>query len=55
MMHRSYQRGQSTIEYVIVLVFAVLVLINGDPSPLEMFFDALKEAYQRFTNAMSMP
>jgi hypothetical protein len=50
-----YSRGQSSTEYLIVTLFAILLLINGDPSPLEMFFDAIKQAYQHFTNAMSMP
>ena len=46
-------RGQSSVEYVIVLALVVMVLVNGNPSPLQEFFDAVKHAYQRFTYAMS--
>ena len=49
------QRGQSTWEYIIVLALVVMVLVNGNPSPLERFFDAMKEAYARFSYAMSLP
>lgn len=45
--------GQISLEYIVILVLVVLVLINGDPSPIERFFDAIKEAYERFTYAMS--
>jgi uncharacterized protein (UPF0333 family) len=45
--------GQISIEYLLILVFVVLLLIHGDPSPLGQFFDAIKDAYQRFTFAMS--
>ena len=45
--------GQVAVEYILILVLVVLLLINGDPSPLERVFDAIKEAYERFTYAMS--
>jgi uncharacterized protein (UPF0333 family) len=45
--------GQISVEYVLILVLVVLLLINGDPSPVERFFDAIKGAYARFTYAMS--
>jgi uncharacterized protein (UPF0333 family) len=47
-------RGQSSVEYLIILAVVVLVLVNGNPSPLQQFFDAMKGAYQRFTYAMSV-
>jgi uncharacterized protein (UPF0333 family) len=46
-------RGQSSVEYLLVLALVVVFLINGNPSPLQQFFDAVKGAYQRFTYAMS--
>jgi len=46
-------RGQSSVEYLLILALVVVFLINGDPSPLQQFFDAVKGAYQRFTYAMS--
>jgi hypothetical protein len=50
---RARSRGQSALEYVIILALVVMVLVNGNPSPLQQFFDAVKGAYQRFTYAMS--
>lgn len=50
---RAPARGQSSIEYIIVLALVVMVLVNGNPSPLQQFFDAMKGAYQKFTYAMS--
>jgi Flp pilus assembly pilin Flp len=49
----SPPRGQSSIEYIVVLALVVMVLVNGNPSPLQQFFDAMKGAYQKFTYAMS--
>jgi Flp pilus assembly pilin Flp len=46
-------RGQSSVEYLIVLALVVMVLVNGNPSPLQQFFDAIKGAYQKFSYAMS--
>lgn len=54
-MKRRSSAGQSMAEYLLVLVLVVIVLINGDPSPIEQVFDAFKSAYQRFTHAISMP
>jgi uncharacterized protein (UPF0333 family) len=50
---RARDRGQSSVEYLIVLALVVMVLVNGNPSPLQQFFDAIKGAYQRFSYAMS--
>lgn len=47
-------RGQSNVEYLLILVLVVLVLLTGTPTPLEQFFDTIKQAYQKFTYAMSM-
>jgi Flp pilus assembly pilin Flp len=52
-MKRRRTRGQSSVEYLIIVALVVMVLVNGNPSPLEQFFDAVKSAYQRFTFAMS--
>jgi Flp pilus assembly pilin Flp len=50
---RSRIRGQSSIEYLIIVALVVMVLVNGNPSPLQQFFDAIKGAYQKFSYAMS--
>jgi hypothetical protein len=49
------QRGQSSVEYLIIGVLVLVVLINGNPSPIERFFDAMKAAYQRFSHSISLP
>jgi Flp pilus assembly pilin Flp len=52
---RRVQSGAVSIEYLVIFVLVVLVLINGNPSPLERFFDAIKLAYAKFSYAMSLP
>ncbi len=53
-MH-SYQKGQSMIEYTIVVAMAVLILIEGGASaPVAEVMAALKSAYQGFVYAMSL-
>jgi Flp pilus assembly pilin Flp len=47
------QRGGISVEYLIVTALVAMVLINGDLSPLERIVDAFRDAYSRFTNAMS--
>lgn len=47
-------RGSVNVEYLVVLGLVVMVLFNGNPSPLEQMADAFKQAYARFTNAMSV-
>jgi hypothetical protein len=47
-------RGSVSTEYLVILGLVVMVLLNGNPSPLEQLADAFKEAYARFTNAMSV-
>jgi hypothetical protein len=49
------QAGSIHVEYLVIFVLVVLVLINGDPSPLERFCDAIKLAYAKFCYAMSLP
>lgn len=52
---RKKIRGQSTVEYLVIGVLLLVLLINGNPSPIERFFDAMKTAYQRFSYSMSRP
>jgi Flp pilus assembly pilin Flp len=52
---RQEQRGQSTIEYTIVVAMAVLILIEGGASaPVAEVIAALKSAYQGFVYAISL-
>jgi hypothetical protein len=51
---RGRQRGQSSTEYVIVTMFAVLVLVQGgDSSPVNQLAAAMKDAYRGFAYAIS--
>jgi hypothetical protein len=54
-MKARAQRGQSSIEYLIVLALFVLALTAGPHSPLERLFEAISERYQRYTQAISTP
>lgn len=52
---RTGQRGQSTIEYTIVVAMAVLILIEGGASaPVAEVITNLKSAYQGFVYAISL-
>ncbi len=48
-------RGQSLVEYLVVLMLLVLVLTAGPHSPLEHLFEAFGDRYERFSHAMSLP
>lgn len=48
-------RGQSSVEYLIVLSLLALALTIGPDSPLEQLFRAFADHYQKFTYAMSRP
>lgn len=52
---RRASRGQSTTEYLVVLLLFVLALTAGPDSALEQLFEAFGERYQRYTQAMSIP
>jgi len=54
-MRTPRQRGQSMVEYLVVLMLFVLALTAGPHSPLERLFEAFGDRYQSFTHAMSMP
>jgi len=50
-------RGQAMTEYLIALLFTIVVLILsslGDPSPIQMLIDALKSFYEAFSYAISV-
>lgn len=48
-------RGQSLLEYTILLALIGLVLVIGEDSPLQALVRAIQGYYGRFTFAMSMP
>ncbi|HEX8988864.1 MAG TPA: hypothetical protein VF816_12970 [Rhodocyclaceae bacterium] len=48
------QRGQSTVEYIVVTVFGILILIEGgDSAPVVAVAKAMKDAYAGFAYAIS--
>lgn len=53
---RACQRGQASIEYTIVLILVVLVLIteqNGEPGPIGVVVQALRDLYNSYSWAIS--
>jgi Flp pilus assembly pilin Flp len=48
-------RGQSLVEYTVLLGLIGLVLVIGEDSPLEAIFRAIQGYYGRFTFSMSLP
>ena len=55
MATRPPPRGQSTLEYLIVLVLVGISLTAGPRSSLEQIFRAIGEHYVRLTDALSRP
>ncbi len=49
------QRGQSAVEYLIVVSLLAIALVLGPDSVLEALFRAVGDRYQLFTYAMSRP
>lgn len=50
---RAAARGQSTVEYIVVTSFAVLILIEGgNSSPVQQVVGAIKQVYRGFTFAL---
>ncbi len=48
------QRGQSTVEYIVITAFGILILIEGGNSaPVVEVATALKNAYKGFAYAIS--
>lgn len=47
-------RGQSTVEYLVVLLFGVLVLVTGENPPIQRLASAIKEYYTDYSYAISV-
>ncbi len=53
---RARQLGQATFEYTMVLILVVLVLIaeqDGEPGPIGLVVQALRDLYQAYSWALS--
>ena len=48
------EKGQSSIEYAIVAVFALWLLFIGDPSPVAQIMEALRKFSSDFSWAASI-
>ncbi|HJV76475.1 MAG TPA: hypothetical protein VJ654_19820 [Noviherbaspirillum sp.] len=46
--------GQSTVEYLVVLLFGVLVLVTGENPPIQRLASAIKEYYTDYSYAISV-
>ena len=46
--------GQSTIEYLIVLMVAVIVLVVGDDPPIQKLAGAIRDYYTDYSYAISI-
>ena len=49
------QCGQAMPEYLVLSLLIAIVLVIGEPSPLEQLFQAIQSHYGRFTMALSLP
>lgn len=46
--------GQSFVEYIVVLMFAVVILVTGENPPIQMLAAAIHEYYTDYTYAISI-
>jgi len=51
---RRRQRGQSLIEYLVVLMVGVIVLVSGDDPPIQKLATAIQGYYTDYSFAMSI-
>ena len=51
----SRTRGQSAIEYLVVVALLSLAITVGPLSPLESLFRGVAERYEKFTYSISRP
>lgn len=51
---RRRQRGQSTIEYLVVLLVGVIVLVTGSDPPIQKLATAIREYYTDYSYAISV-
>lgn len=51
---RSRTHGQSTVEYLVVLLFGVIVLVTGDNPPIQRLATAIRDYYTDYSYAISI-
>lgn len=52
---RVCQRGQASIEYLLIGLALCIVLFHGDPSAMKKILVAIQQNYAHFSYAMSLP
>lgn len=52
--NRRRARGQSTIEYVVVLLVGVIVLVSGNDPPIQKLAVAIRDYYTDYSYAISV-
>lgn len=58
MLQFKEQKGQSTTEYLIVLILVGVILgmgVPGSPSVVDMFLNAINTAFANFSSFISLP
>lgn len=56
--HRSVARGQAMTEYIVVILFCMVLLIAataGNPSPVQQLVAELKTFWTNFSYMISLP
>jgi hypothetical protein len=48
------QAGQSTVEYIVVLLFGVIVLVSGEEPPIQKLALAIRDYYTDYSYAISI-
>lgn len=51
---KKRQRGQSTVEYLVVLAVGVIVLVSGTDPPIQKLALAIRDYYTDYTFAISI-
>lgn len=51
---RRRSLGQSMIEYLVVLMFGVIVLVTGENPPIQQLAKAIRDYYTDYSYAMSI-
>lgn len=58
MINRRKQSGQSATEYIVALIVVMVMLgvgVAGEDSIINIFLDAVKEGFDKFSSFLSLP
>jgi hypothetical protein len=54
LLRQRRMRGQSTIEYLVVLLVGVIVLVTGNDPPIQKLASAIRDYYTDYSYAISV-